>query len=526
MLQSLFSISAESMSPKQRWTALIVLSASLLVVMMDMTILIMALPDLVKDLGTTSVQQLWIVDIYSLILAGMLIPMSALADRWGRKKALLTGFGIFGLVSLLVTTVDSSAQVIALRALLGAAGAMIMPTTLSMIRAIFQDPKERATALAVWSAVSAAGAIIGPIVGGALLEHFSWQATFLINVPFAVLAVLVGMFLLPESRNANSARWDILATLSSMGGMVALVWSIKEFAKEGLSDSTAWMVLSFAIIMLVWFVIRCLRSPDPLLDVRLFKNIPFTAGTIAALLSMFAMAALLLLVVQWLQVVEGLSPFKAGFYLLPMALGSLVFAPLAPALAARIGARTVLAGGLAMAGVGFLIMFFFGHPLTYPALAASLLLIGAGTSSLAIASAIIMLGAPQEKSGNAAAIEESMYDLGNVLGIAVLGSIAAQLYRNYLNIDAFVNQGIVGPLAEMAKESVVGALEVSAQTGVAELATAAVSAFSDSLVTTGLIGGIIMLVVAALVFMMVPKTLDITKSHHHHEPSLNYNTPS
>lgn len=517
MFKSLFSVSAETMSSKQRWAALIVLSASLLVVMMDMTILIMALPDLVKDLGTTSVQQLWIVDIYSLILAGLIIPMSALADRWGRKIALLSGFVIFGLVSLLVTTVGSSAQVIALRALLGVAGAMIMPTTLSMIRTIFQNPKERATALAVWSVVSSAGAIIGPIVGGALLEHFSWQATFLINVPFAVLAVVAGLFLLPESRNANSTRWDILASVLSMAGMVALVWSIKEFAKEGFGDVTSWLVLAFAIIMLIWFVVRCLKSPDPLLDVRLFKNVSFTAGTIAALISMFAMAALLLLVAQWLQVVEGLSPMKAGFYLLPMALGSLIFAPLAPALAARIGARTVLAGGLAIAGVGFFMMYFFGHPLTYPTLAASLLLIGAGTSSLAIASAIIMLGAPQEKAGNAAAIEESMYDLGNVLGIAVLGSISAELYRNYLNIEAFVNQGIVGPLAELANESLVGALEVSAQTGVVELATEAASAFSDSLVTTGLIGGIIMIVVTIVVYVLVPKTLDITKQHHQTE---------
>lgn len=274
------------------------------------------------------------------------------------------------------------------------------------------------------------------------------------------------------------------------------------------------MVLTFAVILLVGFVIRCLRSSDPLLDVRLFKNNAFTAGTIAALIPMFAMNAMLLLVVQWLQVVEGLSPFKAGVYLLPMALGSLLFAPLAPMLAARMGARTILSSGLALAGVGFLIMFFFGQPLAYPLLAASLFLIGAGSSSLAIASAIIMLSAPQEKAGNAAAIEESMYDLGGVLGIAILGSIAAQLYRNYLNVDAFINQGISGPLAELAKESIIGALEVSAQMGIAVFAAEAVSAFNNSLVTTGLIGGIIMIVIATVVFMLVPKTLDITKEHH------------
>lgn len=512
-MASFFSKTSHMLTTKQRWTALIVLAASLFVVMMDMTILIMALPDLVRDLKPTATEQLWIVDIYSLILAGFIIPMSTLADRWGRKKALLTGFALFGLVSLLIFFAESASYVIAIRFLLGIAGALIMPTTLSMIRVIFENPKERATALAVWSVVSSVGAIFGPIIGGALLEYYSWHSAFLINVPFAILAVVAGLFLLPESRVSTSQAhsWDIPSTFLSVAGMIGFVWSIKEFSKEGLSELTPWIVIVAAFVMLILFVRRNLSSSDPMLDVRLFNSRSFSAGTIAAFMTMFAMASVLLLVAQWLQVVEGLSPFKAGFYLLPMALGAMVFAPLAPWLAARLGAKTVLPIGIGIAAIGMFVMYFFGHPLTYPTLAVSLILVGAGTASLAVASALIMLETPTSKAGNAAAIEESMYDLGNVFGIAILGSLASLLYRSYLDITAFSSDGIVGEFAQIANESVVGAVEVANITGFTQLATEAIAAFNDSFVTTALIGGIIMMIVAVIIFFLIPKSLDITK---------------
>lgn len=516
-MTSFFSKTSDMMTTKQRWTALIVLAASLFVVMMDMTILIMALPDLVRELQPTATQQLWIVDIYSLILAGFIIPMSTLADRWGRKKALLTGFTLFGLVSLLIFFAESASFVIAIRFLLGIAGALIMPTTLSMIRVIFENPKERATALAVWSIVSSVGAVFGPIIGGALLEQFSWHSAFLINVPFAILAVVAGLFLLPESRVSKSQAhsWDIPSTFLSVAGMIAFVWSIKEFSKEGLSELTPWIVIVVAFFMLLLFVRRNLSSSEPMLDVRLFNSRSFSAGTIAAFMTMFAMASVLLLVAQWLQVVEGLSPFKAGFYLLPMALGAMVFAPIAPGLAARLGAKIVLPIGIGIAAIGMFVMYFFGHPLTYPTLAAALLLVGAGTASLAVASALIMLETPTSKAGNAAAIEESMYDLGNVFGVAVLGSLASLLYRSYLDIAAFSSDGIVGELAHVANESVIGAVEVAKMTGFDQLATEAIAAFNDSFVAAALIGGIIMTIVAVIVFFLIPKSLDITKQEHH-----------
>ncbi|MEV7225907.1 MFS transporter [Polymorphospora sp. NPDC051019] len=504
------------LSRARRWACLAVLSASLLVVVMDMTVLNVALPDLAADLSPTSDQQLWIVDTYSLILAGLLVPMSALADRWGRRLLLLGGFAVFGAASLLVLAADTPNAVIAVRALLGVGGAMIMPTTLSMIRTVFTDPGERATALGVWAAVSSLGAAVGPIVGGLLLEHFSWQAAFLVNVPLMVAALVAGRLLLPEARDPSPPRWDVVATVLAIVGMVSLVWAIKQFAKyfadDGLAQPAAWAALTLAVVLLGWFVLRCLRRPDPLLDVRLFTRAPFTAGTVAALVSMFAMAALLLLVAQWLQLVEGQSPLQAGVHLLPMAAGAVVAAPLAPALAGRVGARTVLAGGLAVAGVGFLVLYAAAGPLSYPAVLVALALLGAGSGSLAIASAIIMSGTPQSKAGNAAAIEETAYDLGNVLGVAILGSVAAALYRDRL--AGLTGEGVDGSLVAAAQESLGAALHVAAQAGVPELAARARDAFTDSLVQIGMVGGLAMLAAAAVVYILVPRSLDLTKQQH------------
>ncbi|HDZ0190363.1 TPA: QacA/B family quaternary ammonium compound efflux MFS transporter [Staphylococcus aureus] len=510
---SFFTKTTDMMTSKKRWTALVVLAVSLFVVTMDMTILIMALPELVRELEPSGTQQLWIVDIYSLVLAGFIIPLSAFADKWGRKKALLTGFALFGLVSLAIFFAESAEFVIAIRFLLGIAGALIMPTTLSMIRVIFENPKERATALAVWSIASSIGAVFGPIIGGALLEQFSWHSAFLINVPFAIIAVVAGLFLLPESKlsKEKSHSWDIPSTILSIAGMIGLVWSIKEFSKEGLADIIPWVVIVLAITMIVIFVKRNLSSSDPMLDVRLFKKRSFSAGTIAAFMTMFAMASVLLLASQWLQVVEELSPFKAGLYLLPMAIVDMVFAPIAPGLAARFGPKIVLPSGIGIAAIGMFIMYFFGHPLSYSTMALALILVGAGMTSLAVASALIMLETPTSKAGNAAAVEESMYDLGNVFGVAVLGSLSSMLYRVFLDISSFSSKGIVGDLAHVAEESVVGAVEVAKATGIKQLANEAVTSFNDAFVATALVGGIIMIIISIVVYLLIPKSLDITK---------------
>ncbi|MFF0717522.1 MFS transporter [Micromonospora sp. NPDC003816] len=506
---------AGHLSPRRRWAALAVLSTSLLVVVMDMTILNVALPDMAAALSPTAAQQLWIVDIYSLVLAGLLVSMSTLGDRWGRRRLLLAGFSVFGGASLLILVAESAPMVIAVRALLGVGGAMIMPATLSMIRSLFTDPAERAKALGIWAAVASLGAAVGPIVGGVLLEHFAWQAAFLLNVPWMVAAIVAAVLLLPEARNPNPGRWDALATVLSIAGMTALVWSIKRIAKEGPTDLLALAALTAGLALLVWFVLRCLRSDSPLLRVRLFGVPSFTAGTLAALFTMMAMGSALLLSAQWLQLVRGMSPLQAGVALLPLAIAATVVSPLAPALAQRIGARTVLVGGLALAGLGFAVLAVAPEPLGYTPVGIFLALLGAGMGSLAIASAIIMSGTPAEHAGSAAAIEETSYELGAVLGVAVLGSTAAALYRAELPASDLAAAGLSPEQVGVAQESLGGALHVLDGLGPAGAAAAAQAqdAFTHGLMLVGGIGAAIMLVSVVVVFALTPKGLDVTKGH-------------
>lgn len=505
---------APPLNPRRRWAAVAVLTASLLVITMDMTILNIALPEMAAELHPTSDQQLWIIDVYSLVLAGLLVSFAAIADRWGRKRMLLLGYSIFGAASLLVLLAGSAEAVIAIRALLGVGGAMIMPITLSLIRVIFTDPKERATALSIWAAVSGLGAAVGPLIGGLLLEHFSWQAAFLINVPLMAAGVIAGLAILPESRVRVTGRWDALAALLSLAGMTLLVWAIKTFGKEAsLLVPEALAAFAAGAALLAWFVARCVRSHSPLLDLRLFRNREFSAGIIAALGSMFAMAAALLLIAQWIQLVDGATPVEVGVRLFPIAIAGALASLAAPPLARRIGARAVLAGGVSLAGAGMLIIALQPGTLTTLTVLIALTLVGAGTGSLAIGSAMIMHGSPEEKAGNAGALEETSYELGAVLGVAILGSISALIYRAEL-----VGSGALARLdattAGQAEASLGAAVAIAGEARLPDLAYQAGTAFTHSLQATGIAGGLMMLAVAALVFFMAPRGTDVSGASH------------
>ncbi|WP_019201346.1 MFS transporter [Tsukamurella sp. 1534] len=495
-----------------RWAAALLLSASLLVITVDLTILNIAIPDLAADLRPTAAQQLWIIDAYSLVLAGLLVSTSSLGDRFGRKRMLLLGYLVFGSASLLVLWADSPTQVIALRVALGVGGAMIMPTTLTMLRVIFTDPGERAKALGLWAAVSGVGAAVGPIAGGLLLESFSWRAAFMVNVPLMAIVLVVGAFLLPESRVPSPGAWDWPGALMSITGMVALVWSIKRFAKDQTLLSVPGLIaLLIAAVVLGLFVRRSLRREHPLLDVRLFRRPQFSAGIVAALGVMFAMAAALLLLAQWMQLVEGFSPIETGVRLLPVAVAATLSSVAAPWLARVLNARIVLVGGLVGAAIG---MMLIAAPtqLTYASMILPLTLVGFGMGSMTVASAMIMSGTPEEKAGNAAALEETSYDLGNVLGVAVLGSVAAMLYTTDADFSSV--PGVDGPLAAAAGESLGAAMAIAQEARLPELARHAATGFTDSLQTTGLIGGIMLLAVAAGVYALTPRRTDIAVQAH------------
>lgn len=503
------------LSRSRRWLALVVLLFAQFVLSIDLTVLNVALPHMTADLRPSSDQQLWIVDAYSLVLAGLLVTASSLSDRWGRKKMLLAGALVFCVGSALIVPAQTPEAVIAIRALLGLGAALMMPTTISMIRNVFTDAKERAFALAAWSVLGGLGMALGPIIGGFLLEHFSWHAAFLVNIPLMAIALVGGAFVLPEIRVVNAGKWDALAAVLSLVGMTALMWGIKRLAAQMTwADPAALGAIAAGALLMVLFVVRCLRSENPLLDIALFRNRTFTAGVIAALGSMFSMAALLFLIAQWLQLVDGCTPLESGVKLLPLALASLVAGGLAPTLAMRFPARRMLVGGLALTAVAMLLLLPFGQHLSYPVIAAATALVGIGTGALAIGSAAIMCATPPEKASSAAAFEEVAYDLGNVLGVALMGSLASIVYRLGLSPETLAGAGLSPADIDAAGQSFSAAVAIAQQTGVSELFAEGAAAFSTSIVATSAIGGIVMLVIAFAVYRLVPRDLDITESEH------------
>ena len=478
----------------RRWWALAVLAASLLVVVMDMTILNVALPEMAAELHLTSVSQLWVVDAYALALAGLLIPVTALGDRWGRKRMLLTGYSAFAVGSIAILWADSAAAVIAIRALLGIGGAMVMPSTLSLIRSVFADARERTLALSVWGATAALGAAVGPVVGGALLERFSWHAAFLVNVPLMLVAIVAAAWLLRENRSARPGRIDLVGVLLSAGGMTAFVYAAKQLGKHGPELSTL-VLLALGVGMLAAFARKALTSDRPMLDVRLFAEPVLRAGVVAALASSAAMAAVLFVGSQWLQLVEGWSPLEAGLALLPLAVGAMVASPFAPALAERTSPRIVLSGGLLVLAVGLGLLAVV--PTTYVWVAVAFGVVGLGTSSLGLGSALIMGAATDDQAGSAAAIEEITYELGAVLGITFLGSLVGAVYR------AGLPTGADGA----ARESVAGAV---GGPWFAEAADAFVAAFAS----VGAVGAVLAGVSAYAVWRLVPADLTLDDAHH------------
>lgn len=498
-------------SKTRLWVALAAILLGQFVVSIDLTILNIALPEITREVKPTSDQLLWIVDIYSLILAGFLIATSSLSDRFGRKKMLLTGFLIFGIGSLLVLLVTEPEQLIAIRAFLGIGGAMIMPVTISMIRSIFIDSKDRAIAVAAWSAVSAVGMAVGPLLGGFLLEHFNWHSAFLINVPLVGAAFLLGVFAMPEVRLKNPGRFDIIGSLVALAGMVALLWGIKHLAAELEFDLAGVSAVAVGLILMALFVLRCLKVKNPLVDLSLFRSKTFTAGVIATMACTFALAVLLYMLAQWFQLVNGDSTLESGLHLIPMSIATLISSLGAAALAMRYQARHVVAGGLSLAAAAMIMLFFFRYDVTLVPVIVSTCMVGLGTGSLAIGASLIMAETPIDKASSAGSLQEISYDLGNVLGVAILGSFASIVYRADLGSGALRAMGLDSVSIDAAQQSFAATIEIAQAYGLPELVRRGAQAFDESLVLTCMVGGVIILITALVVWRLIPKGLKITE---------------
>jgi DHA2 family multidrug resistance protein-like MFS transporter len=487
----------EAVKRPDRWLALSVLVLAVLLVAVDATVLGLATPYISEDLGPTGTQLLWIGDVYSFVIAGLLVSMGSLGDRIGRKRILLLGATAFGAISILNAYAATPELLILARALLGVAGATLMPATLALIRNIFHDPRERSVAVGIWGATASAGTAIGPIVGGFLLEHFWWGSVFLINLPVMAVLVLVGIKFLPESRNPNPGPWDMTSVALSLFGMIAVVYAVKEAAAHGITwEPVAAGVLGAAALYA--FVRRQLTLPMPLLDMRLFRNHGFSGAVLADLLTILGLSGLVFFLSQYLQLVQDRPPLEAGLAELPAAVGAVAAGLVAGATARRYSVRAVVSGGLAAIGLALASLTLLDESTGYPMLGTALLVVGVGAGfSFTVTADVILSSVPKEQAGAASAVSETAYELGAALGIAVLGSIVTGVYR-----------GFIAPTGTPtgAHESLGGAVEVAAgmpAQQAQDMLAAAREAFVNGLAIAAGAGAAVLLVTAAAAWFML-----------------------
>ena len=480
------------LSPGRQWAALAVLALAVLLLAVDATVLNLALPALTADLAPSSSQLLWAVDVYSFVLAGLLVTMGNLGDRIGRRRLLLLGAAGFSVASLLAAWAPTIETFIAARALLGVAGATLMPSTLGLLRAVFPDPRRRTTAIGVWSAAAAGGAALGPVLGGVLLEHFWWGSVFLLGLPVMALLLLLGPVLLPEARDPHPGRLDPLSALLSLAAVLPVVYAVKKAAESGLQPEHA-VLAAVGVACGVAFVQRQRQLRDPLVDVALFRRPAFSVAVATNLLAVFALVGVLFVTGQHLQLVVGLSPLDAGVALLPLTAAALVAALAAGALVGRVGLGPLLASGLVLAAAGLLLLTLVQVDQGRGLLTGALLLAGLGVGlTLTLTSDAVIAAVAPERAGAASAVSETAYELGTALGTAVLGSLLAAVYRGAVDVDGLPEQA-----AEAARDSIGGAASVATELpDPGGLLTSAQEAFVDGMHATSALGAALLLVAA------------------------------
>ncbi|MET3493385.1 MFS transporter [Variovorax boronicumulans] len=491
----------------REWTGLAVIALPCMLYSMDLTVLNLAIPSITEDLKPTASQLLWIVDIYGFFVAGLLVTMGTLGDRIGRRRLLLIGALAFGVASVLAALSTSANMLIATRALLGVAGATLAPSTLSLIRNMFLDPAERTVAIGVWISSYSAGAVLGPVLGGVLLQFFPWGSVFLIGVPVMVLLLVLGPFLLPEYRDPDAGRLDLASAALSLGAVLAAIYGIKQIAEHGPDAVPALSIALGALgAALGWiFARRQGRLANPMIDLALFRLPAFAVSLAAYMLACFVMFGLFLYNAQYLQLVLGLSPLHAGLWSVPGAGAFIVGSMVVSALVRRMRPAYVMGGGLAVAALGFAMLVVLPESSAQGGLAwlvASAVISSLGLAPVfTLATDLVVGSAPPERAGVASAISETSSEFGGALGIAILGSIGAAIYRSTM-ADA-VPAGLAGAAeVEAARSTLGGALALAGQIGGsagAELLDAGRAALLHGLRLVAGICAAVLLIVAGLV---------------------------
>ncbi|MGN7832782.1 MFS transporter [Pseudoxanthomonas sp. 22568] len=487
-------------SPKatrREWIGLAAIALPCMVYAMDLTVLNLALPAISAELNPSTSQLLWIVDIYGFLVAGFLITMGTLGDRIGRRRLLLIGAAAFAAASIIAAFSRSAEMLIAMRALLGVAGATLAPSTMSLIRNMFHDEHERQFAIGVWIASFSVGGAIGPLVGGLLLEWFWWGAAFLAAVPVMVLLLLLGPKLLPEYRDPDAGRLDPASMAQSLFAVLAVVYGLKRIAEYG-ADTRGLLVLAAGLVLGVLFVRRQRHLDYPFLDVTLFRRPAFSAAIVAYALAGLSMMGVYIFMTQYLQLVLGLSPLEAGFATVPWSLCFTVGSLLAPKLARHWGARRVMVRGLLVAAVGFGITALVVPPHGLWILIAGMLAMSIGMAPVfTVGNELIITTAPPERAGAASALAETSAELSGALGIALLGSAGMALYRFWLEpaLPADLAHAAAGHALSTLGGAIATAETLPAGQAIA-IETTARAAFTDAMRLVAVFGGTMMLLAA------------------------------
>ena len=487
----------ESKATRREWIGLAVIALPCMLYSMDLTVLNLAVPHLSADLKPTSAQLLWILDIYGFMVAGSLITMGTLGDRIGRRRLLLIGAAAFGVASVIAAFSTSAEMLIATRALLGVAGATLAPSTLSLIRNMFHDPQQRTFAIGVWVTSYSVGGAIGPLLGGVVLEYFWWGAVFLLGVPVMALLLLVGPKLLPEYRDPNAKPLDLLSAALSLAGVLLVIFGLKRIAEHGIGLVAGLSVAGGVLVGFV-FVRRQRTLEHPLIELQLFRSRTFTAALAMYLLATFAAFGAYVFIAQYLQLVLGLSPLKAGLWSLPSFFAFIAGSMIVPQLARRFPAAQLICAGLVIAAVGFAVLTQIDRANPLGVIVTGSVIYSLGVSPVVILATDIIVGsAPVERAGAASAISETSSELGGALGIAILGSIGTAVYRT--RMAAAMPNGVPSDVGEIARGTLGGATAIAerlpGQLGDALLGTAR-DAFAQAFVATAAVNAVLVLATA------------------------------
>lgn len=487
----------DNKATRREWIGLLVLALPCLLIAMDMTVLHLAVPHLTASLNPTSDQLLWIVDIYGFFIAGSLITMGTLGDRIGRRKLLMIGGGCFGAASVLAAFSDTPEMLIFARGVLGIAGATLMPSTLSLIRSMFHNDKERSFAIAAWMTTFMVGTAAGPLLGGLVLSYFWWGAVFLLNVPVMVLLLIVAPILLPEHKAESFGRLDLFSAALSLGSVLAIIYGVKVIAAYGFG-SDAFAALVFGLLGAWIFIRRQRKLADPLLDLDLLKQKTISLPIMIQTAVIFAGMAYFLFLSQALQLVIGLTPIQAGLSMLPATVAGIVGSMGAPVLMGRFKPGQVMTGALILTAIGFGMLSWPGSVVSLYVLVAGATIFSLGITPVAmICTDMVVASAPSDRAGSAAAMSETSAELGGALGIAILGSVGTAIYRDVM-VKA-VPSGVGDEAADAIRSTLGGAvnalsdLPASISSDILPLARAA---FTDGLQVISIICTILMVLSA------------------------------